>query len=175
LLFKKYINIQKTFKMKKLLFITMILCVSVSIAWQDKVNSPTAETGTLLVMVQGFKSSEGQLMVALYNTEKGFMNENPFKGSTTLISANQELIKFENLPYGDYAVVVLHDMNKDGKLDKNEFGIPTEGYGFSNNVMGKFGPPTWMQASFVFAGRDEVKIIDLEYGIPKKSALLSMQ
>jgi uncharacterized protein (DUF2141 family) len=157
--------------MKKLLFVIMILCMSVTIAWQDKAYSPKAETGTLLVMIQGFKSTEGQLMVALYNTEKEFMNKDPFKGSTTLISASQELIRFDNLPYGDYAVVVLHDMNKDGKLDKNEFGIPTEGYGFSNNVMGKFGPPSWMQASFVFAGRDEAKIIDLEYGIPKKGAL----
>lgn len=161
--------------MKKLFLVSMILCVSLSIAWQDKAPAPDAETGTLLVMVQGFKSTEGQLMVAVYNTEKEFMNKDPFKGSITPLSASQELIRFDNLPYGDYAVVVLHDMNKDGILDKNEFGIPTEGYGFSNNVMGKFGPPTWMQASFVFAGRDEVKIIELEYGIPKKSTLLSNQ
>ncbi len=124
-------------------------------------------TGTLIVVVRGIKSDEGQLMVALYNKSEDFLVKDPFKGSVTVISANEEMIKFENVPYGDYAVAAIHDMNKDGKLDKNVLGIPTEGYGFSNDAMDKYGPPTWMQASFVFAGRDEAKIIDLEYGIPE--------
>jgi uncharacterized protein (DUF2141 family) len=152
--------------MKKLFLLVIILGMAVRLFGQDKVQEPKVETGTLLVMVQGFKSTVGQLMVALYNSDSEFLDKDPYKGSITVISANQELIKFENVPYGDYAIVALHDMNKDGKLDKNILGIPTEGYGFSNNAMDKFGPPSWIQASFVFAEKDEAKVIDLNYGIP---------
>lgn len=105
-------------------------------------------------------------MVALYNNAADFPNKEPYKGSTTKISADVELIKFENIPYGDYAIAVLHDINKDGKLDKNFFGIPTEGYGFSNNAVEKFGPPSFLKASFAFASWNAKKIIGLEYGIP---------
>jgi uncharacterized protein (DUF2141 family) len=154
--------------MKKLLAVLMILCASGVISGQEEKPESRNDTGTLLILVKGFKSTEGQLMVALYNKADEFLVKDPYKGSITEISANEELIKFDNLPYGDYAVAAIHDINNDGKLDKNVLGIPTEGYGFSNNVIDKYGPPTWMQASFVFAGRDEARVIDLEYGIPKK-------
>jgi uncharacterized protein (DUF2141 family) len=153
--------------MKKIIII--LLCIVGVFSTSSKSQTPnkvTAETGTLLVLVKGFHSTEGQLMVALYNNSSDFLNKDPYMGKVEVISASEELIKFENVPYGDYAIAAIHDINKDGKLDKNMLGIPTEGYGFSNDAMDKFGPPTWIQASFVFAGRDEVKIIDLEYGIP---------
>jgi uncharacterized protein (DUF2141 family) len=153
--------------MKKLGLLFIVIFVSGAISGHDEKNSPIPETGTLLVLVTGFKSTEGQLMVALYDNATDFPDKEPFKGSITEISANKELIKFENIPRGDYAVAVLHDINKDGKLDKNFFGIPTEGYGFSNNAIDKYGPPSFLQASFVYFGRDDAKAIDLEYGIPK--------
>jgi uncharacterized protein (DUF2141 family) len=154
--------------MKRLSAVLLILFVSGIISGHDKTPEIKTDTGTLLILVRGFKNTDGQLMVALYNKADEFLKGDPYKGSITEISANEELIKFENLPYGDYAVAAIHDMNNDGKLDKNAIGIPTEGYGFSNNVIDKYGPPTFLQASFVFAGRDEAKVIDLEYGIPRK-------
>jgi uncharacterized protein (DUF2141 family) len=153
--------------MKKILVLLMIVCMAGTLAGQDKTQTPGTSTGTLLILVKGFISTEGQLMVALYNSETEFLNKDPYKGSITPISANEELIKFENVPYGDYAGAAIHDINKDGKLDKNVLGIPTEGYGFSNDAMDKYGPPTFLQASFSFDEREEAKIIDLEYGIPK--------
>lgn len=153
--------------MKQYILLTMLVLGFGVVGAQNTVTAKP-ETGTLLVLVKGFKNTEGQLMVALYNNQAEFLSKNPFKGTATPISANEELIRFENIPYGDYAVGVIHDMNNNGELDKNFLGIPTEGYGFSNNAMGAEGPPSFLQASFVFAGRDEAKVIDLEYGIPKK-------
>jgi uncharacterized protein (DUF2141 family) len=154
--------------MKKLLLFLVIFCLVGSLSGLNEKRESKVETGTLLVLVKGFKSTEGQLMVALFNKSEDFPDKKPYKGNITAISANEELIKFEDLPYGDYAISALHDINLDGKLDKNAFGIPTEGYGFSNNVMDKYGPPSFLQASFVFFGNDEAKVIELEYGIPKK-------
>ncbi|MBK7290922.1 MAG: DUF2141 domain-containing protein [Chitinophagaceae bacterium] len=39
------------------------------------------------------------------------------------------------------SIAILHDENDDGKMNSNFLGLPKEGYGFSNNVMGNFGPP----------------------------------
>ncbi len=169
--------------MKKLALIVAIILLSGAISGQTEKPTPkpdnvvvvtdktapkaATETGTLIVMVRGFKNTDGQLMVALFNGPANFPDKTPYKGTFVEISANEEVIKFENLPYGDYAVSVLHDMNNDGKMDKNILGIPTDGYGFSNNAMDKYGPPTFLQASFVFNNRDEARVIDLEYGIPK--------
>lgn len=52
-----------------------------------------------------------------------------------------------DLPAGQYAVMVIHDANDNGKLDSNVIGIPTEPYGFSNNprVMRK---PTFDETRF---------------------------
>ena len=44
-------------------------------------------------------------------------------------------------------------------LDTNWMGIPKEPYGFSNDAMGTFGPPSFQQASFkVGVGTNAVRI-----------------
>jgi len=142
------------------LFITATFVANMLVA-QTTIHDEKDMTGTLQVLVRGFKNTDGQLMLALSNSAGNFIAKKPYKGIITKVSANEELIKFDNIPYGDYAVAVIHDMNEGSKLDNNAFGIPTEGYGFSNNVMGKYGPPEWIQASFVFSGGDQPRVIDL--------------
>ena len=56
----------------------------------------------------------------------------------------------EDLPYSQYAVKVFHDENTNSELDTNFLGIPTEDYGFSNNVRGTFGPADYDDAKFLF-------------------------
>ena len=46
-----------------------------------------------------------------------------------------------DLKPGKYAIRYFHDENLNGKMETNLVGKPTEGYGFSNNVIGKLGPP----------------------------------
>jgi uncharacterized protein (DUF2141 family) len=50
-----------------------------------------------------------------------------------------------------------------GKLDTNMLGIPTEGYGFSNDVTGLFGAPAFSAASFAYDGRTLALTISLHY------------
>jgi len=47
-------------------------------------------------------------------------------------TATLELV-FTDLAPGQYALRLMHDENDNGKLDTNLVGMPTEGYGFSNN------------------------------------------
>jgi len=51
----------------------------------------------------------------------------------------------------------------DGKLDTDRMGIPTEGYGFSNDAKALMGAPSFDAASFPFDGRNLYLRISLNY------------
>jgi uncharacterized protein (DUF2141 family) len=70
---------------------------------------------------------------------------------------------FEDIPPGTYALAVIHDENMNGKLDTNMLGIPTEGYGFSNNAKALLGTPSFSAASFPYDGRNLELTISLHY------------
>ena len=54
-----------------------------------------------------------------------------------------------DLPYGEnYTIAIFHDVNDNGKMDKNFVGVPKEPYGFSNNARSKWGPPKYEIAKF---------------------------
>ncbi len=153
--------------MKTLSLIPLIVIISACMYAQPTVKCDHSKTGTLLVLIKGLKNTEGSLRVALFNSADQFMGDVVYEGTVIKISGGEMLVRFENLPFGDYAIAVIHDVDNDGQLDKNLFGIPTEGYGFSNHAMGKYGPPEWMQASFLMARQSEARIVELAYGLPK--------
>ena len=55
---------------------------------------------------------------------------------------------FDNVPFGDYAIVVFHDENRDGEFNQNWMGMPKEGYGFSDNPSA-LKKPVFEDAKFV--------------------------
>ncbi len=106
-----------------------------------------ASAAELTVHVEGAKSATGNIMVAVFKAE-GFLQK-PVKGGMAAADVAGSKVVFADLPEGEYAVTIFHDVNGNGKLDKNVLGIPTEDYAFSNNAMGKFGPPAFDAAKFV--------------------------
>jgi uncharacterized protein (DUF2141 family) len=65
---------------------------------------------------------------------------------------------FHNVPAGTYAVSSFHDENGNNKLDRNSLGVPSEGYGFSNDAQGTAGPPTFSQAQFTVDGKTDKSV-----------------
>ena len=101
----------------------------------------------LEVVVKGVKSDQGVLMVGLFNSEKTFTKQ-AWRGEKPKAVKGTVLVTFKNIPAGEYAISVFHHADDDGKLHTNFIGIPKEGFGFSNDVMGTFGPPTFQKAKF---------------------------
>jgi len=79
------------------------------------------------------------------------------------IRDTQARCDFEDIAPGTYALAVVHDENMNGKLDTNWLGIPTEGYGFSNDAKAMLGPPSFSAASFTYDGQDMELTISLHY------------
>lgn len=107
--------------------------------------------GKLEVIITGFSNNAGDCWFALDNSKDVYEREDSvWIGKIIPIENNQVIVVVDSLAYGEYAVRVFHDENKNGKLDTNFLGIPSEDYGYSNDASGWFGPPSWEKAKFVF-------------------------
>jgi uncharacterized protein (DUF2141 family) len=121
--------------------------------------SGSVSAGDLEVTIRGIESEQGQLMVAVVNSEAAFNGETPAVLSL-LIAPRQGNLSFSTdaLPDGAYGIRVMHDENGNGDMDANMVGMPTEAWGFSNNAMGNFGPPTWADIRFELGGETNMTI-----------------
>lgn len=106
-----------------------------------------ASAANLAIEVSDVKAATGNIMVAVYDSAGTFLKQHATVGQTGATLAGS-IVRFTDLPAGEYAIAVYHDANGNGKMDKNIMGIPTEDYGFSNNAVGKMGPPDYAQAKF---------------------------
>ena len=118
------------------------------------------------VQILHISNSIGTVDCALFESPEGFPTE-VLRSATNImiikVRKTQARCDFEDIPPGTYALAVIHDENMNGKLDTNALGIPTEGYGFSNDVRGLFGAPAFSAASFAYDGRTLELTIDLQY------------
>jgi uncharacterized protein (DUF2141 family) len=75
-----------------------------------------------------------------------------FRASIVEIHNKRGLCIFKGMPPGVYGVSAFHDEDKDGKLDTNFVGYPTEEYCASNNARNLMSAPSWKDASFGYRG-----------------------
>jgi uncharacterized protein (DUF2141 family) len=88
------------------------------------------------------KSATGKIFLAIYDNEKSFGTPEKAVFLKTFPAKIPFLESFE-LKSEEYAFAVFQDLNENGKLDKNWVGIPIEPYGFSNDPVIRFGPPSF--------------------------------
>src|SRR5581483_9984203 len=103
---------------------------------------------------------------ALFESPVGFPTEFLHSATNVMvikIRKMQARCDFEDIPPGTYAMAVIHDENMNGKLDTNWLGIPTEGYGFSNDAKALLGAPSFSAASFQYDGRNLDLTMSLHY------------
>lgn len=121
----------------------------------------TPPKARLQVDIHNVNSRDGFVFVALFKPGKEFPEGKPIEGKQIEASASSVQISFSVEP-GNYALALFHDMNSNGKMDKNLFGIPKEPYGFSNNFRPKISVPKFSDCQFsVSEGGRRVRV-DLE-------------
>jgi len=96
----------------------------------------------LSITVEGVKTSNGKISVAVYNRSEGFLQfDQVYRYSSIAAHKGITYIAIDDLPEGEYALAIFHDENGNDKLDTNWLGIPRESIGFSRSHMRTFGPP----------------------------------
>jgi uncharacterized protein (DUF2141 family) len=107
-------------------------------------------TGKIKLEIVGFQNNDGQVLISLYDGSKGFPTDPKFAYKTLQLKIENKSVytEFQNLPHGEYAISLLHDANMNNKMDYNFFGIPKEGFAFSNNYRPKIKNPSFKNAQF---------------------------
>jgi uncharacterized protein (DUF2141 family) len=108
---------------------------------------------TLTLEITGLRNDNGNIMLQLFDTNQKVIAErmNGIKDKSCVIT-------IDNLNPGKYAVRYYHDENSDRVMQTNMLGKPTEGYGFSNNVTGSFGPPPFEKWLFDITGDKKIEL-----------------
>ncbi len=97
-------------------------------------NPSPADKCLLRIHATGFRNQKGVAGGELFTSPDGWpeKNDKSFADDEVPITGTQATLSF-HVPPGRYAVVVLHDENRNNKLDRGFLGLPTEGFGFANN------------------------------------------
>jgi len=121
-------------------------------------------SSTVLIEVSGFKNTRGTLNCRLFNKAADFPDGEGIVTLRVPITGPNTSCSFSNVEPGTYAIAVVHDENGNGKLDKNFVGVPSEGYGVSNNKTYALSAPKWDESSFTL-GTTESKalLVKLRY------------
>lgn len=111
---------------------------------------------SLTVTVSGLQNQKGQICFSLFASGRGFPSskQRAKQAGCVKIKSYPLKVAFKNLEAGNYAVALFHDLNGDGILNQNQFGIPTEKFGFSQNPTVLTGPPKFAEAAFIVTGAE---------------------
>lgn len=116
-------------------------------------------TVALAVRASGFRNPTGQAIVALYRSSSDWLKvARAYRLATVPIENGVVDVRFDGLGAGAYAVSVIHDENRNGKLDMRWFPWPKpkEGAGVSNDARG--GPPKWQDAKLELRGDAAIQV-----------------
>lgn len=121
----------------------------------------SSDTYTMKIEVVNLRNEVGNVQFALYNKNGSIPDQHYksyYKIGTAEINNNKASFIFTNLPEGVYAVNILHDENKNGKVDKGMI-LPKEGIGFSNyQAIGLSNRPNFEKASFSLKSDRLIKV-----------------
>ncbi|CAI2768211.1 DUF2141 domain-containing protein [Flavobacterium collinsii] len=136
--------------MKKTILSVLVLGVSYfTNAQQVKMN----------IDVTNVQKGKGTVVVNVYDKKQNFLKTACF---TKVQKASQETIKFQvDLPRGTYAITVFQDLDNNGKLNSNWFGMPKEPVGNSTNFKPDGGAPTFNDCSIYVLKNESAIAIEL--------------
>ena len=128
-----------------------------------------ASAADLTVRIEGVRSADGDIRVALHRRADGveFPDSAGIVKAATRPAAEGGGLVFAGLAPGEYAIAAFHDEDRDGDLNTNLLGIPTEGYGFSNEARGTFGPPDFDAAAFTIKAGNSQPVVTVKLGYPE--------
>jgi uncharacterized protein (DUF2141 family) len=111
---------------------------------------PSASATHLTVRVLNVSRAVGVVRVALCREAQWARHDCSF-GAQAPATVGVVEVSLE-APPGVYGILVHHDMNGDGQVDRTFLGLPREGVGFSRNARIRFGFPSFSTVSLPVAG-----------------------
>ncbi len=108
-------------------------------------------SGRLNISIENINAPKGVIWVGIYNSPDNFLiKERSILKKIKVNHTGSAHITIPSLPYGEYAIALFHDINENGTLDNNYFGVPSEPYAFSGRIKSKWRLPYYKEVKFFF-------------------------
>ena len=139
---------KRIFDFKKIVLLLLIQIVCVIFLF--------AEEKKLTIQITNIISEDGQIILAIYNSSENYDKRIAFQ--EVKVKPEIDTVIFEtNVPDGEYLVMLVHDINNNGKLDTSFIGMPKEPVGLSN-YDGKGIPGKFKKHKFLVSGDTSILI-----------------
>jgi uncharacterized protein (DUF2141 family) len=151
---------------------TLLIALMLASIASAQISSPTptpsaSPQNPLDIEVIGLRNDSGEVGCSIFNDHDttGFPRDDSkvLRHLWAPIHDGKATCEFTGLEPGQYAAVVFHDENGDHKFNMNAFGMPMEGYGFSNDAAALFSPPDFKSAAFTYSGSSLYIVINIRY------------
>ncbi len=127
------------------------------------VAAPVSGAATIDLRFTNMRAATGAIMYALFDSEESYAKDGkPVRAGMIKVANGAAVEAITGLAPGNYAIKAFHDIDGDGKMGANPFGMPTEPFAFSNNAKGNMGPAGWAEAKFAVAAGPNVQSIEIK-------------
>lgn len=106
---------------------------------------------TVTVTIDNVLNDKGNVVVTLHNAET-FMKAKPIQTVGKKAEKGKMTFTLENVKADEYAIIILHDVNENNRMDFQTNGMPKENYATSGIT--SFGPPNFGDAKFKVEDKD---------------------
>ena len=121
------------------------------------------DNATLAISFTGIQTTEGAVMGAIFDSEAAYDGKGaPVRQIMVPVDKDAVSTLLSGLKPGRYAIKTFHDIDGDGKMTTNPFGMPIEPFAFSNNAVGNMGPAKWADAAFEVKAGDNSHSITIQ-------------
>lgn len=104
---------------------------------------------SLTVNLTGIEEKQGAILGVLVDSEAAYDGKAaPVRPLMVTADKAEVAAMVDGLAPGVYAIKLFHDVDGDGKMSTNPYGMPVEPFAFSNNAQGNMGPAKWADAKF---------------------------
>lgn len=134
--------------------------VLTAVAQQPAPAAPAGQGYTLTIYVDGVDDKGGNVGVLVFNSPKGWAEDRAAALKDISVPAQEGTVKIavSGLPAGEYAVALVHDVNKNHKLDRNWISEPKEQWGLSNDPHAVIKTPSYKACTFQLKGDQDIHI-----------------
>lgn len=130
-----------------------LFCLSVlsaSAASQHVVKVGPPMTQTIRLSVTNVNEAKGTIWVGIYEGDEDFLDRD--KARLVSVKVDEQGIAYLDLPDmvigKEYALGIFHDLDDDGNLNTNWFGLPSEPWGFTGKIKTRLRLPTFSEVKF---------------------------
>lgn len=122
-----------------------------------------AADATLTVAFKDIKTPKGAILAVLFDKEAAYKGQGaPVRSMMIPVTGDKAQTELKGLPPGRYAITAFHDVDGDGKMKTNPFGVPLEPFAFSNGAQAQMGPPPWEAAAFDVAAGASTQTLSID-------------